>query len=320
MPAVTLNDVLEKLVSRHPLTDLVVGFHEGRIDLRDSDVAGVLQGRRFANAIRLGTRANPDIVNPWVQVDQGTVSMGGLEFSNIDLSGSRLDGLRFFGCTISNCVFDRASCCDWRMWATHVSDSTFRHADLREASMGGLLDRNQNCFRKVQFIGTDLRRSVHGSAVFVECVFDRAKLKKVDFHGDSFTRCVFRGELREVCFSDRAFNADGILPNVMEDVDFSGACLRLVEFRRLDLDRVRFPVDDQHFVVYDYPAVLEQALKQLADHDDVASRSMFAFLEVCKKWVGGNQTIGVFNRRDLRELFGDDGGARCEAMLHARSA
>jgi hypothetical protein len=61
--------------------------------------------------------------------------------------------------------------------------------------------------------------------------------------------------------------------NEMRGVDFSGAKLRVVEFRGLDLDDVRFPSDpDLNVIESYYVATLDRVLRQTKDKSDKISQ------------------------------------------------
>lgn len=221
-----------------------------------------------------------------------------------DFTGQRLEGLRLFDSVFTNCSFDGAVCRDLRMWGTTVRDCTFRRTDLRDSGLGGVLEAKVNNFERVDFSGADLRRTAHGSSVFTECVFDQTNLTKVDFQGSRFTRCRFRGELREVLFYDHGFDLETFEANRMEDVDFSGAQLRWVAFRRLNLDGVVFPSDENHVIIRHYPAFLDYALDHLQGESSLPDRILYAVFTNAKKWLAPGQSIGVINRLDLVEGAG----------------
>jgi len=125
--------------------------------------------------------------------------------------------------------------------------------------------------------------------------------RQVDFQSSSFIRCRFGGKLEEVIFWDHGYKTGKPSANQMEDVDFSHAKLRWVEFRRLNLDRVKLPEDGEHIVVRHYRCVLERALHVLKGDDRVMARGLMAHLENRLKWIGPHQEIDIFNRYDLGE-------------------
>jgi len=119
--------------------------------------------------------------------------------------------------------------------------------------------------------------------------------------------CSFEGELREVCFNQRAFGGTALPPNEMLRVDFTCACLRSVEFRGLDLNDVSFPTDEDHILLKDYPQSLDRLLQGLRGRIEMASKKLAAYLGVYRKWAGQGQRQGVLNKNDLLEIGGEDG-------------
>jgi uncharacterized protein YjbI with pentapeptide repeats len=231
----------------------------------------------------------------------------GVTWKSLDFSSSRLNGLRFFNCTITDCVLDECRCQDWRLWGTTISNTSFRSADLRRSALGGVLEGRRNIFQKVDFTEADLRQTVYVSAEFVGCRFKDTRLSKVNFGGSSFTDCSFEGELREVCFNRKGFKADALPPNEMLRVDFSRAQLRSVEFRGLDLDNVRFPTDEDHLLLNDYLQTLDKLLEALRGRKDTTSKMLAGYFSVYRKWAGPRQRQGVLNQNDLLETVGEEG-------------
>jgi hypothetical protein len=239
-----------------------------------------------------------------VQELGGLLEFRRAQLTNLDMSSGQLNSLRFFHTTITNCRFDGAKCQDWRMWAIDVADTTFVKADLRNAVLGAWHEGRGNVFRKVDFSAANLRSIVCPAATFTDCDFNNAHLAKVDFQSSSFIRCRFAGLMREVMFYDHGFKTGKPDPNPMEDVDFSEAELRMVEFRRLDLDRVKFPTSSDHLVVRHYRCVLECALRELQGNSKWTG--LRAIFEHELKWAGPHQERGIFNRRDYVEMFGEE--------------
>ena len=87
----------------------------------------------------------------------------------------------------------------------------------------------------------------------------------------------------------------------MQDVDFTNARFRGVEFRRLNLESVRFPKSDDHLVIRNYPCVVERALDRLRGDDSLPARLLRATLEVRAKWIGPTQEVGIFSLADFDE-------------------
>jgi uncharacterized protein YjbI with pentapeptide repeats len=283
--------ILERLLSGKPLTDLGLGEHEGRVDLRGLPALGPQALNAFESA-------------GWIVKELGgLLKVEDARLENLDLSGARLDGVRFIRSTIKNCRFDQAHCQDWRLWAVDVTDSSFVGADLRNAVLGAWYDGRGNVYRNIDFSGANLRSIVCPAGTFIDCDFGTAQIVKVDFQSSSFIRCRYAGLLREVIYYDRGFNTGKPDPNPMEDVDFSEAELRMVEFRRLNLDRVKFPRSVDHLVVRNYRCVIERAVRRL--HNEAEWAGLRVVMEHRLKWAGPRQHVGVFNLRDLAEYGGE---------------
>lgn len=234
----------------------------------------------------------------------------------VDFSGQPLPHLRFFDCTLTKCSFDHASCRDIRMWGTTLHDCTFREADIQDSALGPVHDGKCNRFKGVLFERTDMRGTAYQSAVFTNCRFDHAKLTKVNFQGSRFSQCIFRGELREVLFYDHGFRGEALEANRMENVDFSGAQLRWVQFRRLDLTTVVLPSDEDHIIIRNYPSFLDYALRELHGATSLADRVLCAVLQSDRKWLAPRRTVGVLNRLDFLESpHGDEIVSRLTDLL-----
>jgi uncharacterized protein YjbI with pentapeptide repeats len=288
-----------RLAQGKPVDDLKLDFRGGRIDLSGLRVAEPTPGKRFLIQIAGLTEE--------VTLLKDLTLVRGVNWSGLDFSRARLDYVRIIDSSIQDCVFDQCSFKDGGLWGTTISNSSFRGADLRGSALGPLEKRRRNVFREVDFTETDLRQTAYTSAEFVRCLFKNANLTKVDFEGSAFTDCVFEGELREVVFNRHGFEAEDLPPNKMEGVDFSLARLRYVEFRGLDLDKVRFPEDEDHIVIDDYPGTLDRILAVLRGRTDTDSRVLAAGVAVERKWLSPNRKRGVLNKKDILEAGGEEG-------------
>jgi uncharacterized protein YjbI with pentapeptide repeats len=285
--------VFGRLLAGEPLTDLGLGEHDGRIDLRGIAAPAPNRLEAFEK-------------QGWVvQELDGVLKFERARLANLDLSGGRLENFRFFNTAIVNCRFDEARCQDWRLWAVDVTDTSFRGAALRKAVLGTWHEGRGNIYLRVNFSRANLRSIVCPAGIFIDCDFGDAQLAKVDFQSSSFVRCRFAGMLREVMFYDHGFQTGKPDPNPMEDVDFSESELRMVEFRHLNLDHVRFPTSSDHVVLNHYRCVLERAVRELGS--ETAYMGLRTVLEHELKWAGPHQDAGVFNRRDFVEMFDADG-------------
>lgn len=279
--------VFEALTSRTPLSTLNLGRIDGRIDLRGIDLRGSAATGIDAKAAGLQARAAE------------TLEFREVELRSTDFSSAVLVGWRITDGVIEDARFDGTDLRDFRAWGLVVTDSTFRTADLRGAVIGAVNGRRHSSYRRVDFSGADLRGIVSPGADFEDCNFSGAHLDGTDFQSSSFVRCRFAGRLADVIFWDHGFRTGKAAPNQMEDVDFDKATLHHVEFRRLNLDRVRFPASPDHVVIRAYRATLDRAIVELAGLDTPAGRRARALLEHRRRWAGPHQEVGVFNMTDL---------------------
>jgi uncharacterized protein YjbI with pentapeptide repeats len=232
----------------------------------------------------------------------GNTEIRNKKISGVDFTGAELRHLRLFDVTLVDCCFDDADLRDLRMWATHIEGCTFRKADLRGSGLGGLLGERRNSFVNVDFSGADMRRTAWiPSASLEHCLFRDTSLVGVDFWGSTFRHCAFEGEVRDVIFNRHMFKREDLPANTMDQIDFTKARLRFVNFRKLKLDRVSFPQDSEHLVLTDYRQVLEGAISRLRDSDDPIAKRLVSFLSNGLKWAVEDQQ-GILNMADLREL------------------
>ena len=192
------------------------------------------------------------------------------------------------------------------MWGTSISNTSFRAADLRRVALGGVDNGRRNSFRCVDFTKADLRQTVYVSADMVGCTFSHTKIAKVDFQGTVFVDCRFEGRLEEVQFHRHAFRGEAFPPNEMSGVDLRGAKLSHVEFRGLDMELVKWPEDEDHFVIEDYPATLDRLLATWKTRSDAGSKRLVASFGILRRWVGAKQRVGVVSKADLLEAGGEE--------------
>lgn len=294
---------LRGLIEGKPLDGLGLSRKRDRLDLSGLITPEPVEVARFQTAVA-------DVA----QV-KGIVVANRSVWTGLDFSGAQLNGICFVDCVINNCVFDNCQCREWGLWGTTISDTTFKAADLRRAALGGVREGKRNTYRRVDFAAADLRQIACTAAEFVECTFKDTRLSKIDFQTSSFSNCSFEGELREVLFYRKGFDSESLPPNNMVGVDFTRAKLRFVEFRGLDLEDVRFPADQDHIVLNDYPKTLDRLIQVFEAQSDVASKKLTAYLRVLRKWAGPKQRRGIVNKYDLIELVGDGGLKRFLQVL-----
>ena len=243
--------------------------------------------------------------------------VSGRTFDRETFSDADLDQVILRACQFKDCVFVRSSMNRIRMWLTSFEGCTFDQCSMREAAIGGLAGNSRNHFIGCRFHQVDLSEVASTAAIFGACRFEVCTVRKVDFQWTSFSDCVFGGLLRDVVFSARGFPELSLPPNPMRNVDFSGAELREVEFRCLDLETVRFP-DTEHSVLVQQPGMaLPRAIAWLSARTDRMSRVAAAYLRHTLKWLGPNQSNAYFDERDFIGLFGRELSRDLRARLLA---
>jgi len=305
-------EVWKRLLSGESLDGLSLLVKAGRIDL---------------SGFRL---PEPRVVSRWqarladvTEVEADRIFRR-VRWRDLDFSGSTLNSLQFYDSEITNCCFDRCRLGDFQPFATTIRDSSFRGADLRGAGLGiatesGPLKLRRNIYNGIDFTDADLRQTLYISASFEHCTFRNSKLAKLNFASSTFSDCRFEGELREVRFwrSDLPtcpwFPQDAFPPNEMTNVDFSHAKLRDVEFRGINLERVRLPVNKDHIIIHNFAATLDKVIDCLKKEGDETARILLASLEVHRSGAAP-YSPGVLNRLDLAEA-GDGAVERVLRLL-----
>jgi uncharacterized protein YjbI with pentapeptide repeats len=304
-------DVLARLISGRSLKDLGLGEVEGRVDLRGLPLLAPQRRSQFNwRGLRFERSSQPS------EVKNAT-------WRSLDLSNSALEGLRLFDMRIVDCKFFEASCLDWRLWRSDVTDCSFINADLRHASLGAWSEGRGNNYNNVNFSRADFRESASQAASYVDCDFSHANLRGLNFRSSSFVRCTFAGVLHKVVFDGRQLSTGKPNLNSMEDVDFSRAKLELVEFRGLDLYRVTFPADPGLWVIDDYPCVLEKSIEYLAGRKGKMEEWVRRIFEERRRslQVGPGAKRGYLNRNDYVILGGEEMAALVESVItEARQA
>lgn len=296
-------EIWDRLIQGKPLDGLALAVKDGRIELGGLELPEPSVVRRFrVQGVSMA------------EIDPGAV-IHGAKWRNLDFTGSKLSGLRLFGCELTNCRFERCQLQDLRVWATTITECSFKGANLKKSALGGVQDGKRNIYTGVDFSDADLRETVYKAAAFERCVFRGAKLAKIDFQTSTFTDCVFEGELHDVLFYRRGFEGEAFPANEMVNVDFSRAKLHDVGFRGLTLDRVKLPQDADHIVIKNVPATLDKLIAALKQQGDTTAKQLTAFLNIDRKWIAPNQAQGVINTQDLAETISEDGVNRLRELL-----
>lgn len=305
-------ELWQRLVSGKPLDGLKLGEWEGRIDARGILFPKPQVVRRYPTKFWDVTEIVPNGV------------FRNVRLRDFDFSDSSLESLQFWDSEIINCRFDRCRLRNMRLSLTTFRDCSFRRADLRGSGLGiptpkGSSGYGGNIYQRVDFTETDLRDTLYIAGAFVGCIFRCANLTRINFASSTFTDCRFEGELKEVQFwrSDMfirpKYPKDAFPENEMSNCDFSGATLRDVEFRGINLDDVRLPNNTDHIIVQHYSATLDWLIGALQQQGDRTARILVAGLEIGRKWAAPHSR-GYLNKHDLAEA-GEDAVERVLELL-----
>jgi len=219
-----------------------------------------------------------------------------------DFSHAVLDGLRFYGCRFENVRFDGAHFRELRMWRSSFADCSFDRADLSGWAIGGVENRVRNRLERCSFVHADLRGAAGGAPHFEHCVFDHARLDRVDFDGGVFRRCVFRGRLVEVEFSRRSWAQKVNEDNDMLEVDFSDAELIYTMFHDLPLATVTWPTSETH-VLFSHPScVMEQLRTDMWANGSPDARGIAGLIDATLRNSHPKREIGIFHIEELGSL------------------
>lgn len=296
-------EIWDRLIQGESLDGLALATKDGRIDLSGLKLPDPSVVRRFQLK-----------GSPMAEIESGPIIQGA-KWRNLDFSGSKLNGLRFFDCALNNCRYEKCQLQDLRVWSTTFTECSFKGANLRKSTLGGVQNGKRNIYLTVDFSDADLRETVYKAAAFERCIFRGAKLVKIDFQTSTFTDCVFEGELRDVLFYRRGFEGEAYPANEMINVDFSRTKLHDVGFRGLTLDRVKLPQDADHIVIKNVLATLDKLIAALKQEGDATAQQLIAFLNIDRKWTMPDQAQRAINTQDLEETIGVEGVDRLRALL-----
>jgi uncharacterized protein YjbI with pentapeptide repeats len=290
--------IVSRFAAREPLGDLALQRHEGRIDLRGFLWSEPTSAGETAVAVDESSNAVPPL---GMRMLTNLVELHGARLADLAMSGGQLQHLRLFDSTLRNCIFDDSDCEDWRAWNLSVEDCSFRGADLTGSVLGSWYKQKGNRFSSVDFTAADLRGIVCRGATFLDCDFGEARLDKVEFQACDFVRCRFAGLLDEVRFlGDPSIDFDKPEFGRFENVDFSGATLRRVEFRDLSLDRMTLPEEsDDQVVVRNYPCVVRRAVARLENDPNEEFRKLRSRMRAASKRLDETRTVGVWHTDEL---------------------
>jgi uncharacterized protein YjbI with pentapeptide repeats len=278
------------------------GTHEGRRDLRGLVVsAPEVRGRVSAGKVA-------------AEVAGGLVEVRGARWEALDLSHARLPSLRLFGSQIQDCRLDEASCRDWRLWVSEVSNSSFVGSDLRDSTIGTWQDGRSNAWRAVSFDRADLRGALALGCHLDGCSFRDSRLSDAQFQQVTMRDCTFSGAMKDVLFDCRELPGKPVA-EVLVNIDFSDATFEDVEFRGCRFEGVKLPQTPGIYPIPGFPRVARRVLDLLEENPSVEARMLRSELTVALKLPGRDDSVGVFNRRDYLASGGEPLADLAESLL-----
>ena len=275
---------------------------------------------RLAHLIISNLHRSQSLALPGLGVINGRLDLRGLtfpprsfaagnsSFDNVDLSWTKFCLPTFNNCSFNKCIFDYADLSSLRQWNSNYSECSFRETNFSNASFGA----HGGIYLRCIFDEAKFTRAIFIRPRFEHCVFNKCKLKGVDFNGCSFVKCKFVGVLEDVQFHGHYGVPYGeeifgpALPNLMTNVDFSEASLRMVGFHdQCDLSTVILPNDRNHILIKNFSKVIqaaEQEYQKISDKEIIFGRKVW--LSTLKS-LSINQDMYIVNKQDLAEKEGN---------------
>lgn len=282
---VRAQNVFDWLIGGQDPSGDTLGYVNGRLDLRGFAVPSHAPSGMLS-------------VSGYAVVEFDNVqTIVGRRWVALDLSHAQLPGIKFFDTAMEDCVFTGANCRGWRLWGCRVVDSSFAGVDFRESALGTWRNGRGNSWEGVSFDRADLRTASFSGSRLTRCSFHDSRIDGVHFLQMDISHCVFSGTLRDVLFDCRAVPNERIV-GPMIDVDFHDARFIDVDFRGCRLEPPILPERDSITLVERYPAVARRMLERLSDDPSLNARMLAAELRGTLQLAGGDDTVGIFNRRD----------------------
>jgi uncharacterized protein YjbI with pentapeptide repeats len=307
-------EVLARLKAGAPVGGLGLGEVDGRVDLRGFPAPLPRPVSRQDAARFLSGRLDPAAFVATAE----QVVVEGVSVRGLDLTGARLDEVNFRRCRLEDCVLDQVSGRDLGLTWTKVRGCSFRSAGLRGAMLGGSWDGEYTEYDRVDFTGADLRGDPTGTvtAWFRDCDFSGVRLDGRSFYDCGLERCRFAGDLLDVHFFGSGLPSgrkEG--PDHIEDLDLSGALLRNVTFKGMDLAAIRLPDDPGLRVIGNYPCVMRKAAAALAGREDNPAVFLRMRFNGALKGIDLGPPVGLQNRNDYLRWGGEELAALFDAVI-----
>ena len=198
---------------------------------------------------------------------QGLLQIKAVQWKSLSTS-PRVDYITFgfSDCMIIDCVFDKASCQDWRIRGTTFGDTSFRAADLPILVVGWGFAYNVKVSKHHRFQPGRPARDTKLLDDWSSWVaaFSRIRSSKASSSTEPASPTAV-SRRREHCERFRFTNCPDLVkgiipPNEMLRSGFqSGPTARFVEFRNLNLEHVTYPQDSDHIVLDPYLTILDRS-------------------------------------------------------------
>ena len=281
------DDVWTRLSAGAPLDGLGLGRVHGRWDLRGIGFEPPTREAPASVTLLGGRQAS-------VQRIRGIRKIAGVRLTGLDFSGTKLDHLWLTDCDVEDCLFDGASLKSFRNVGSRLRKCSFAQSSLRDSVLGARLRGARARYEQATFVGADMRGALPGHTDFIDCDFTAARMKGLEFWDATLTRCRFGGLLENVIFAGRKTLLGRRHEETLVDVDFTTAEFRWVEFRHLNLGRVKLPSRPDHLVVQHPKCVLEWLSRSLATRDDRELLSLRSAVDFWLQWAGPHHNQSIF--------------------------
>lgn len=247
------------LLQENRLSNLLslVGQHDGRCDLR---------GFAFPTPVPRG--ASVHVGRTEFEVIEKRVEYSNLSIRRFDFSHASLAETSWSNCVFDDCQWNDAVLTGAQFWACEIVNSSFRGCDLRGSLLAGHIGRNGGRIANVTVTNGRFSEVCFAFPEIADTSFD-CDITNVNFDGSRLAGCKFSGKLDKVTFRRRSGVVGGtlsrtVLPNKMENVDFSKANLDDVDFRGgVPLTSCKFPERPCYFLVLDGPRVFREVKREL---------------------------------------------------------
>lgn len=120
-----------------------------------------------------------------------------MTFEEYDFFETNFENAAFEHVTFKNCKFNKSKTDHIGLWGCDFLDCEFKNVDLRNIPIGA----DGGVLKQCLFFKCDFRGQHFLSPFFEDCVFERCKLKNINFNDASFLKCKFIGKLEDVTFN-----------------------------------------------------------------------------------------------------------------------